>query len=195
LSSQQPLGQLAGVQTQEPLRHSVPAGQAMQVTPPVPQCCVLLVLQVLSSQQPLGQLAGVQTQEPFWHSRPAGQLMQATPPVPQAALVFPGWHSLFWQQPPGQLAVVQTHEPLMHVWPALQTLPHSPQLLRSICLLTHWPTCGIAPPGHRSGVPAGQTHLFVTLHSAPVGQQRLEQTRLSGQQNLSVELLWSRRQV
>lgn len=36
--SQQPLGQLAGVQTHVPLWHSVPAGHAMQVTPPVPQC-------------------------------------------------------------------------------------------------------------------------------------------------------------
>ncbi|MCA1683533.1 MAG: hypothetical protein LC708_00135 [Actinobacteria bacterium] len=35
--SQQPSGQLAGVQTQLPFWHSVPAGQAMQATPRVPQ--------------------------------------------------------------------------------------------------------------------------------------------------------------
>jgi len=63
LSSQQPFGQLAGVQRQEPPWHSSPSGQAMQTTPPVPQAAfVFPCLQVLSSQQPLGQLAGVQTQ-------------------------------------------------------------------------------------------------------------------------------------
>ncbi len=37
LFSQQPLGQLAVVHTQEPFWHSVPAGQATQIAPPVPQ--------------------------------------------------------------------------------------------------------------------------------------------------------------
>jgi hypothetical protein len=99
------------------------------------------------------------------------------------------------QQPFGQLAAVQTHWPATHVCPCAQTFPHPPQLLASVCLLTHWPTCGTVPPGHKSGNAVGQTHLFVTVQSAPVGQHRPEQTRLSGQQNLSVELLWSIRHV
>jgi hypothetical protein len=69
LPSQQPLGQLAGVQTQVPLWHSrFAAPQFTHGVPPVPQCWVLLVWQVLFWQQPFGQLAGVQTQTPLTHS-------------------------------------------------------------------------------------------------------------------------------
>jgi hypothetical protein len=105
---QQPLGQLVGVQRQEPDWHSVPAGQAMQAMPAVPQCWLLLVWQVLFWQQPLGQLAAVQTQALFWHSSPAGQLTHATPPVPHAVLLFPGWQMLFRQQPLGHAVELQT---------------------------------------------------------------------------------------
>ena len=46
--------------------HSVPAGQATQTAPPVPQAPFAVPgLQVLFSQQPLGQLAGVHRQVPF----------------------------------------------------------------------------------------------------------------------------------
>ena len=64
-SSQQPLGQLAGVHTQLPLEHVVPAGQVTQTAPPVPQCSLLLVWQTPFWQQPFGQLAAVHTHEPF----------------------------------------------------------------------------------------------------------------------------------
>jgi hypothetical protein len=66
--SQQPLGQLAGVQTQEPFWHSVPVGQLRHATPPVPQNSFEFPVRqvwVASSQQPLEQLAVVQMQEPF----------------------------------------------------------------------------------------------------------------------------------
>jgi hypothetical protein len=64
---QQPLAQLVGPHTltQLPFWHVVPAGQATQVTPLLPQAAfVLPALQVwvVASQQPLGQLAGVHTQ-------------------------------------------------------------------------------------------------------------------------------------
>jgi hypothetical protein len=46
-ASQQPLEQLAVVHTQVPFWHSEPAGQLTQITPPVPQCWLSLVWQVL----------------------------------------------------------------------------------------------------------------------------------------------------
>jgi hypothetical protein len=62
------------------------------VTPPVPQCWLLLVWQVLAAQQPLGQLAGVQTQVPPWHSRFAvPQSTHSVPAVPQCCVL------LVWQ--------------------------------------------------------------------------------------------------
>jgi hypothetical protein len=83
--SQQPVEQLAGVHTQVPLLHSVPAGQVMQAAPEVPQAwAVLPARHVVPSQQPLAQLAGVHTHDPFWHSVPPGQLTHAAPPVPQS---------------------------------------------------------------------------------------------------------------
>ncbi|HEU0089216.1 MAG TPA: hypothetical protein VFQ77_16485 [Pseudonocardiaceae bacterium] len=67
-----------------------------------------------------------------------------------------------------------------------QTTPHLPQLLRSVCVLTHWPTWGSVPPGHTVGAEAGHVQALPVEQVAPVGQQRLPQTRLFGQQNLSV---------
>jgi hypothetical protein len=131
--SQQPLGQLVGVHTQEPFWHCVPAGQPMQATPPVPQNSSELPWRhvcVASSQHPLEQLAVVHTQEPFWHSVPVGQLMHVAPPVPQNWLELPWRHVVDGppltpaSQQPAQLAVVQTppwHSrsagQLMHVAP------------------------------------------------------------------------------
>jgi hypothetical protein len=64
LFSQQPFGQLAGVQTQLlSAPHSVPAGQLMQATPPDPQAVFAEpLLHAPFSQHPFAQLAGVQTQ-------------------------------------------------------------------------------------------------------------------------------------
>ena len=68
LFSQHPLGQLAVVQTQDPLLHSVPGGHVVQVPPPEPQNSLdpppLQVL-VVVSQHPLEQLAAVHTHEPL----------------------------------------------------------------------------------------------------------------------------------
>ena len=91
-ASQQPFRQLAGVQMQDwSGPHSRPAGQLIQVTPPVPHAVFAVPgLQVLFSQQPFRQLAGVQMQD--WsgpHSRPAGQLIHTAPPVPHAAFAVP----------------------------------------------------------------------------------------------------------
>lgn len=99
--------------TQDPFTHVVPVGHVTQTTPPVPQCWLLDVWQVLFWQQPFGQRVAVQrdTQLPFWHAVPAGQLTQVTPPVPHAWFCVPGWQVPFWQQPFGQLAGVQTHRP------------------------------------------------------------------------------------
>ena len=114
--SQHPLGQLAGVQTQVPFWHSVPAGQAMQIAPAVPQSWFVfpgrqvvegLAGSALASQQP-EQLAVVHTQIPFWQSRSEGQDTQVTPPVPQNSSVSPVLQVLPSQQPFGQLAGVQT---------------------------------------------------------------------------------------
>jgi hypothetical protein len=80
LPSQQPPGQLAGVQTQEPFWHCVPLGHVTQTPPPAPQAALEVpASQVLPSQQPLGQLTGVQMHVPFWHSWPATQVETHVP--------------------------------------------------------------------------------------------------------------------
>jgi hypothetical protein len=150
---------------------------------------------MLFSQQP-EQLAGVHTHEPFLHSRPAGQLTHATPPVPHAWLVLPGLQVLFSQQPLGQLAGVHTHWPFTHVCPVSHLWPHAPQCRRSLSRLTHSPTWGTFPvPTHTVGEEAGQTQRLLVEQVAPVGQHRLPQTRLFGQQNLSVPEVSSVKQV
>jgi hypothetical protein len=76
-----------------------------------------------------------------------------------------------------------------------QTTPHWPQLLRSVWVLTHSPTWGTVPPGHTVGEEAGQVQRLLVEQVAPVGQHRLPQTRLFGQQNLSVPEVSSVKQV
>ena len=86
LSSQQPLGQLVGVQTQAWFLHSRPAGQGAQVTPPVPQAWLVLPpWHSLFWQQPFAQLVGVHTHWPCTHVWPC---LQALPHVPQLFTSF-----------------------------------------------------------------------------------------------------------
>ncbi len=90
LFSQQPVGQLAGVHTQDWFRHSRPAGHAIHVAPPVPHAWLEFPgSHVLFWQQPLEQLVGVHTHEPLLHSVPAGHEMQAVPPVPHKVFEVP----------------------------------------------------------------------------------------------------------
>jgi hypothetical protein len=88
--AQQPLAQSAALQYAWhcPASHSVPAAQAAQAAPSVPQCALLEVWQFpLPSQQPAGQLAASQTHAPFLHSCPAAHAAQAAPSAPQALSV------------------------------------------------------------------------------------------------------------
>jgi hypothetical protein len=73
-------------------------------------------------------------------------------------------------------------------------LPQVPQLFTSVWTSTHSPTWGRVPPGHAC-LPVGQTHRLPAPQVAPVGQQRLPQTKKFGQQNLSVPEVSSVRQV
>ena len=128
--SQQPLGQLAGVHTQLPFLHSVPAGQLRQAAPPAPQNSFEVPprqVWVVGSQQPLEQLAVVHTHVPFLHSEPAGHWTQMVPPVPQCWLLLV-WQTPFWQQPLGQLVGVHRQAPFWHSRPAAQAKQATPLL-------------------------------------------------------------------
>jgi hypothetical protein len=138
---QQPLGQLAAVQTQSPLTQAFPVGHAVHCSPPVPQVVLELVWHVPATpgpfeQHPLGQLAAVQTQSPLTHALPGGQAVHCSPPMPQVVfeLVWqiPATPGPLEQQPLGQLTAVQRQSPLTHALPgghAVHCSPPMPQVV------------------------------------------------------------------
>ena len=79
-----------------------------------------------------------------------------------------------------------------------QSTLQPPQWRRSVAVLTHSPTAsrsGVVVLLQVVGASSGHAQRWPVAQKAPVGQQRLPQTRLSGQQNLSVPEVSSVRQV
>ena len=89
------------------------------------------------------------------------------------------------QVPPQTLALGQ-HAPFMQDSPAAQGLPQVPQFCWLARGLTHSPM-RLEDDGH-TVCPGGQAHAFLAVQVAPLGQQRLPQTRSFGQQTLFPEL-------
>lgn len=123
LSSQQPLGQLCGVQTHCPCALQVlpsPAGQGAHGLPSTPQTGGVLGrhrpgVSGPCSQQP-AQSPARQTQTWSRHEAPTPQLTQLAPPLPQKSSTFPVRQMApplsEKQHPVGQLCASQTHWPL-----------------------------------------------------------------------------------
>jgi hypothetical protein len=133
LTHASPAGQLVGVQEHEPPMHSCPVGHATQAAPFAPHCAAVGgVTHDVPLQQPVGQSVELQygTQLCPVHSLPALHATHAAPPVPQSALAVPGWQlPLVSQQPAGQVVALQPHTPLMHSAPvahAMQAAPPTP---------------------------------------------------------------------
>ncbi len=136
LSSQQPLGQVAGPQTNPshvPLVHTDVAEQTSHALPPSPHALDDIPVWQLSfwSQQPghVSWLHPVSTQKPPMHWDVGSHELQKAPPVPHSKVLFPTWHAPFWsQQPVGQVAASHTepsHVPWKHCEPGEQ-IAHSP---------------------------------------------------------------------
>lgn len=135
--SQQPLGQLLGVQAQPPSTQACPdwqawpvpqvqapwalqpspvGSQSLQAMPAGAQFVAEVAAQVAPLQQPLGQawaLHPLHTPEPqVW---PLGHALQVPPAGPQVAASVPAWQTSFAsQQPAGQDLAVQVHVPDLH---------------------------------------------------------------------------------
>ncbi len=97
-SSQQPLGQLLGVQAGEahlPVWHFWSLPHCLQLSPPTPQfASVRVVMQFpWASQQPLEQVEALQaclTQDCCWQAMPLPQSLHDWPDLPQAPGLLPG---------------------------------------------------------------------------------------------------------
>lgn len=153
---QQPLGQLAALQTQTPptqrwptthipfapqrqpppVHESARAGShATHAAPLVPHWPSDGVAQVPPVQQPLAQVAAEQPSQ-AWLEHVEAQVEQAAPIRPHCAAVVPAWQRpMASQQPDGQLVASQTHAPPEHRWPIWQAAPaphaQAPEVQRS----------------------------------------------------------------
>jgi hypothetical protein len=176
---QQPLGQLAAVQTQSPLTQTLPAGHAVHCSPPIPQVVFELVWHVPGlpgplEQQPVGQLAALQTQSPSTQLFPAGQAKQISPPSPQLSLVFPAKQGPVGvsQQPFGQPVALQTQLPAEQVSPAGHASHSSPPVPQFVLVLPARQTPTL--PGPLEQHPVGQLSSLQTqfppTHVVPSGQ-------------------------
>jgi hypothetical protein len=178
---------------QFPLQHSCPDAQAV---PQAPQCSRVSRSTHCPLQQPCPWLQ-VTLQAPQCSVVFKGRQVPPQQPCPlvqlevHVALVgshtshLVGSQATARQVPPQTLALGQ-HAPFTQDSPAAQELPQAPQFCWLARGLTHSPM-GLEDDGH-TVCPVGQAHAFLAVQVAPLGQQRLPQTRFFGQQTLFPEL-------
>jgi hypothetical protein len=204
---QQPLGQLAALQTHCWLTQACPLGHATQIAPLSPQLSLAVPGRhgpVAVSQQPSGQLVALQTHCPLsLQVSPAGQSPQL-PPQPSDPQTLPAqfrvqqtpWASLQTQfVRSGQsvslkqlpVHVVGTQSPSIHVSCGVQVSQSSPPVPQFWSVLPGWQVPGL--PGPLEQHPFGQlcalqTHSWLT-QACPAGQFT-QMTPLSPQLLLAV---------
>jgi hypothetical protein len=181
--SQHPCAQVVALQvdvvTHAPEVQVVPAPQATQAAPAVPQAVFCVPWrQTPFWQHPVGHVVTSHACEQRWFTQVVAQVAQATPAVPHALAAVPARHTPPWQHPVGHVWALQVpwhtpaseHDPTPHdshatppepqavaLRPVTQVEPEQHPVGQVVALhvaAPHWPPLhGVAPQSRQARPP------------------------------------------